>query len=232
MAHVWNKGLTKDSHTSILKISQTMRHRHIDNFAKWREHARRSGLLKSTYPEFPKNEDLAEFIGVVLGDGHIGALPRTESLRIVANSNNKGFVTRYAKLVEKIFAKKPNVKKRNGSEAMNITIYERHISRRLGIPSGARGKIVNRIPRWITENRKMIIPFLRGLYEAEGCYSVHKPTYTYKMFFSNRNDSLLELVFRLVTKLGFHPHVSKYSVQISKKHEVQKFKDLIEFRRY
>ena len=47
-----------------------------------------------------------------------------------------------------------------------------------------------------------------------------------------KNISMLENVFELVSKLGFHPHKSKCMIQISRKEEVFKFLDLIEFRKY
>ncbi|MCD6270358.1 hypothetical protein J7J23_01095 [bacterium] len=70
------------------------------------------------------------------------------------------------------------------------------------------------------------------MYEAEGSFCVHKPTYTYKFLFANRNKSLLENVYRILKILGFHPHKSKYKIQISKKGEVYKIKELIKFRQY
>jgi len=43
---------------------------------------------------------------------------------------------------------------------------------------------------------------------------------------------MLENVFRLVSKIGFHPHKSRDMIQLSRKEEVLKFLDLIEFRKY
>ncbi len=77
-----------------------------------------------------------------------------------------------------------------------------------------------------------MIRYLRGLYEAEGSHSVHLPTCTYKVQFSNRNVSMLENVFILVSRPGFHPHRSKYQIQLSRKEEVFKFLSLIKFRKY
>ncbi len=88
------------------------------------------------------------------------------------------------------------------------------------------------IPYWIINNKSYLKRYLRGLYEAEGSFCVHKPTYTYKFLFANRNESLLQSVYRGLKILGFHPHKSKYQIQISKKEEVFKIKDLIKFRQY
>jgi hypothetical protein len=232
MKKAWNKGLTKENSISVRKISKTMQSKRIDNFKKWRDSQKEYGKIKSAYPSFKKSKELAELIGVVLGDGHIGKLARTESLRIVGNASNQGFTDRYANIIEQVFKKKPHVAKRGTSNANNITIYEKNISKRLNIPSGPRAGLDFPVPVWILSKKVYKLSYLRGLYEAEGCYSVHEPTYTHKFTFSNRNESLLMNVFTLVSALGFHPHRSKYQIQVSRKEEVQKLKNLLEFRRY
>lgn len=232
MTRAWNKGLTSETSVSVKKISETMRRRKIDNFFQWREEMKRNGLIKREYLSLQKNGNLAELIGVILGDGNIYKFPRTECLRIVSNTSHKGFVDRYAKIVERIFFKKPHVAERSDSNATNITIYEKNISKRLGIPTGSKKDLLIVVPKWILNNQKYIQRYLRGLYESDGSHSVHKATYTYKFIFSNHNQSLLDTVFRLLKKLGFHPHMTKNAVQISRKAEVQKAVDLLQFRNY
>jgi hypothetical protein len=100
------------------------------------------GKIKSIYSEFQKNADLAELMGVVLGDGHIQKFPRTERLLIFSNSTNKGFVKRYEKLVKSIFHKQPYVYKQKQSNCTRISLYEKHISKRLGVPFIVRAKIL------------------------------------------------------------------------------------------
>jgi len=209
-----------------------MRKKHVDNFSAWREQMKKDGKIKTTYPPLKKDGNLAELLGVILGDGNIYKFPRTEALRIVGNASHQGFVDRYAKLVGIVFKKKPHVAKRKNSNAANITIYEKNISKRLGIPTGSKRDLQVVIPRWILEKEGYICRYLRGLYESDGSYSVHNPTYTHKFMFSNKNRSLLNAVFTLLKKLGFHPHMSNHAVQISKKEEVQKIKNLLQFRSY
>jgi hypothetical protein len=228
----WAKGQTKETNLSVKKISDTMKRRKIDNFKKWRDKMKAEGKIKSKYPAFKKDGNLAELIGVTLGDGHICAYARTEELRIISNSNNPGFINRYAKIIEKIFDKKTTIIYIPNQNAARIGIYEKNISKRLGIPTGARGDLEISVPHWILSKKCYIIRYLRGLYEAEGSHSVHLPTCTYKVQFSNSNRSMLENVFVLVSKLGFHPHKSKNQIQLSKKEEVFKFMDVIEFRKY
>lgn len=228
----WNKGLTKFTDVRVLKISTTFKRKGVDNFKSWRTRMRDEGKMISAYPEFKKDGDLAELIGVVLGDGHIRKYPRTEELSIFSNSNNKGFVKRYSSLIEKIFNKKPVCTLHSSKNCIRIRIYQKNIQKRLFVPYSPRAKLEIVIQGWILSNKQYIVRYLRGLYEAEGCFCVHKGTSTYKMLFSNRNVSMLKNVFFLVKKLGFHPHSSKDQIQISRKNEVYKFKKLIKFRQY
>jgi len=193
-----------------------------------------TGKIKTSYPSLRKNGDLAELIGVVLGDGHICVYPRSEELRLISNSNNPGFIKRYALSMEKIFKKKPYVISSRFTNSTKIGFYEKFISKRLGISSGARKNLKIVIPNWIFQSKRYMIRYLRGLYEAEGSHCIHLPTSTYKLFFSNKNQSMLNNVFTLLGKLGFHPHMSKkhYSVQLSKKEEVLRAIKLMEFRKY
>lgn len=98
----------------------------------------KEGRIKTDYPPLEKSGDLAELIGVTLGDGHIGRFPRSEVLAIFSNANNPGFVQRYATLIEKIFNKKPYIAKQKGSNCIKISIYQKNISERLDIPAGRR----------------------------------------------------------------------------------------------
>ncbi len=228
----WNKGLTKETNHSLMKTSRTMKMRKIDNFYEWRERMKQAGIMKSSYPTFTKDGDLAEFIGVILGDGHIEIFPRTERLELFSNASNLGFVNRYKLFMKNIFSKNPLVVKRSNAQCIKLSLYQKNISRRLGIFAGARKNRKIMVPAWILRNSSFLIRYLRGLYEAEGSFCVHQSTSTYKFLFSNRNSSLRMNVYNGMKKLGFHPHKSGYQIQISRKEEAYRAKDLLGFRRY
>jgi hypothetical protein len=232
MPRGWNKGLTKDTNLSVQRISETMKKRKIDNFAEWRREAIATGHIRTKFSSLRKNGVLAELIGVILGDGHIQTFPRTERLLIFSNSNNTGFVERYAGMVERIFAKKPYVKKMIGKNCTRISIYENQISKRLAIPAGSRASLPARVPRWILAKRGYVVRYLRGLFEAEGSHSVHLPTGTYKFAFANRNPHLLHIVYRLMKGLGFHPSIGRDRVQLSRREEVFRAMKMLKFRKY
>lgn len=209
-----------------------MRAQKVSNFHFWMEQMKKEGKIKSTYLKFQKNGDLAELIGVVLGDGHLQKFPRTERLLIFSNSNNRGFVKRYEQLVKDIFEKQPYVYKQKNENCIRISIYEKKIQQRLGVPYSPRKNLKITVPRWILAKDEYVVRYLRGLYEAEGSTSFHAKTYTHKLDFANANQSMLANVYRLMKRLGFHPHRDETRVQISRREEVVNAIALLHFRDY
>ncbi len=191
------------------------------------------GKIKSKYCAFEKDGDLAELMGAALGDGHIHVFPRTEELRITFHADDIDLVERYKNIIARVFGKTPKIiPGSNGVRSMKISIYEKHISKRLGVPTGNRRYLDIKVPKWILRNKVFIKRYLRGLYEAEGSFCVHPPTSTYKLIFTNFNDSMLTNVKILLEKLGFHPHRSSVMIQLSRKEEVFKAIQVLEFRKY
>jgi len=214
------------------KISETMRARGLDNFKHWRDEMKKRGLIKTEYPSLVHDGNLAELIGTTLGDGHLYKHDRCDSLRIVGDAKKMSFVNRSADLIEFVFKKKPSIVKVRASNAMTVTIYEKHLAKRLGLPHGSRAQYEYRVPSWIRKDKGYIARFLRGLYEAEGSIGHHPGTYTHKLVFANTNPHLLALVAELVRTLGFTVSVSTTRVQVSRKAEVQDLENLLQFRRY
>ena len=131
-----------------------------------------------------------------------------------------------------VFGKKPAVKKRSYSFATDIVLYERHIAHRLGLKTGEKTHRPFTLPSWVRRNKTYRLAFLRGLYETDGWLAHHEPTYTHKFAFSNVNQSLLDVAYELVAGLGFHPHRTRTSVQVSRKNEVAKLSKIVHFREY
>lgn len=232
MHRSWSKGFTKDTHPSVLKISRTMKRRGLDNFKSWRDDMKKLGVIRNEYPPLEKNGDLAELIGVILGDGYIAKFPRTDLLTIACNSEDIELIERYASIVRRVFGKQPTLPKMRNENCVQIKIYQKKIAERLALPYSPKKNKKFPVPRWILNEKQYILRYLRGLYEAEGSFCVHLPTSTYKLLFSNRNASLLKNVMYCLKLLGFHPHFSSHQVQLSRKAEVYAAKEVIQFRRY
>lgn len=228
----WSRGLTKHTNHSVAKISRTFKRKKIDNFARWRSAAREKGIIPKSYPPLKKNSNLAFLIGLTLGDGNVHRFRRTESIRITLGTDKPTLWKYAAIIVGKVFKKKPTVRKVGSSNCVTITLYQNLISERLDIPPGNRAKLYVVVPKWILAKKEYVVRYLRGLYEAEGSFCVHRPTGTYKFLFCNKNNSMIHNVWKLMTSLGFHPHISSHKVQISRKSEVYEAMKVLGLRKY
>lgn len=228
----WNKGLTKFDSEGVKKISDTFKQKRIDNFDTWRKNARRKGIIPRTEIPLERDTSLAFLIGLTLGDGNISKMERTECLRITLGTDKPKLWQYAVRIINRVFHKKPSVYKRSNSECMNITLYQNSLSKRLGIPCGARGKLKIKLPSWIWKDDKFLLAATKGLFEAEGSRSIHEPTYTYNLSFSNTNPSLLDEVEKTIMHFGFHPERRLKAVRIRRKSEFFAFQDLIRFRKY
>ena len=228
----WNKGKTKATDLSVRKISETMKLKHIDNFAKWRAEAKLSGVVPESSKELKKSDDLAFLVGLILGDGNIYKFPRTECLRITLGTDKPKLAFYVVNIMENVFRKTPSMIKRNSSNCYNITFCQKNLSHRLEIPSGARRKLEIKLPSWVWTKDSYLLSALRGLFKAEASYCVHEKTCTYNFEFSNRNFYLLNEVEKGLKMLGFHPERRIYAVRLRKKKEAIEFRELIKFRTY
>lgn len=228
----WCTGKTKETDSSVRKISETFKRKKIDNFKEWRVEAKRTGKIPNSYPAFKKDESLAFLIGLVLGDGHIDKFPRTEKLSIALGTDKPDLISFTVPVVEKVFNKTPVVSKAKESNMVRINLYQKYISKRLGVPSGNKGRAVIAIPGWIYRSKKYSLAYLRGLYEAEASLCIHLPTCTYNFAFTNRNPSLLGNVNFLLRRLKLHPEVRSVAIRLRRKKEVKYFESLINFRNY
>jgi hypothetical protein len=228
----WISGRNKENDSRAKKISETFKRKKIDNFAKWRQLARKNGLIPETNHPLKKTTNLAFLIGLILGDGNINVMARTECLRITLGTDKPKLWKYTVKVIENVFNKKPSAHKRNDSNCMNIDIYQQNLSSRLGIPSGARKNLEIKLPTWIWSNKKMLISAIKGLFEAEGSFSIHLKTYTYNLSFSNLNKSLLDEVEKALKNWGFHPERRIDAVRLRRKAETFEFQKMIGFRAY
>lgn len=192
---------------------------------------------------FPKkDEKLAEFIGIVLGDGNLNAYKkgkrsRTYMVRIAGHSiDDYKYMTKYvASLASNLFKCKASIYIRPNCNGIYVTIYGKKIieffsSMKL-IPGD---KIKNKllIPKWIFRRKSFMKACLRGLYDTDGSIYELLPNWPglYQLNFDNYNFGMLKQVRNLLIKLGFHPsriHGTKTKngtkIDLTRKGEIKKF---------
>jgi len=181
----------------------------------------------------PKHsQELAELIGVVLGDGNISKFSRCQRLAISCNSAHKKYIGHISRLVEEIFNKKPSLIRRSKANCIDIYLYLQDIDKALGLPSGNKIKNSVEIPEWIFKNKEYLKKCLKGLFETDGHYGLNKKSYVEYIQFCNESESLNKSVFRALRNLDYLPQVpgSNY-VRLAKKVQVRQFIKEMAFQR-
>lgn len=189
------------------------------------------------YVHFPKQStELAEFVGILLGDGNINAYKkgkkvRTYHIKIAGDyKTDKGYHIEYIKpLCEKLFqinAREIRLIKQN--ERFIVMYGKRLIEffREMGINPG--DKIVNQstIPEWVYKRKSYIRACLRGLIDTDGSVfrMSRKDPNLIRISFKNANRVLLDDAREAFTGLGFHPSkVTWRTIFISRQSEIRKY---------
>jgi len=186
-------------------------------------------------PEFSLN--LAEFIGIMLGDGSIGRLQTSITLNSIKDLDYSRYVI---KLCKSLFGHEPKVRKRNNANALEIYYNGASLTNlliKLGLVQGNKVKNQVGVPNWIKLDTKYRIYCLRGLMDTDGGIFIHKynvggKTYSYpKANFSNHSIPLLTFVYETLKELEFHPKMVKNVVNkgvwLYNSHEIEKYLDIV-----
>jgi len=128
---------------------------------------RYGGFLKPFYtPEF--SPDLAEFVGILLGDG---GLTKKQWFITVNSIADAGYVNFLLELTEKLFKFKPSLYKRKESNAVVIRGSGKksiEFFTKIGLKIGNKVKQQVKIPEWIKESKSLRLSCLRGLMDTDG----------------------------------------------------------------
>ncbi|MHB8155597.1 MAG: LAGLIDADG family homing endonuclease [Candidatus Omnitrophota bacterium] len=173
--------------------------------------------------------ELAEFIGIMLGDGGL----TNYQLNITLNSQTDREYLLYVKnLLEKLFHIQPSVMLRKKENAARIVASGRNLVellKRYGLKVGNKVRQSVDIPAWVLRKNEFAIACLRGLMDTDGCcyayaHNVNKKRYyNFGLCFTNASLPLLKSVYTILEKNGYHPCVASRRVYVHRKNEIAKY---------
>jgi len=182
-----------------------------------------------------KSNLLAEFVGIMIGDGSIN----NYSVRVTLDSYaDKEYIHYVKALVENLFGIKPRLYIHKKFRAVDVVVQSRNLvefCNTIGLKTGNKIKNNADIPSWIKENKKFSIACIRGLVDTDGClfkhnYSVNNKVYHYnKIAFTNKCPLVLQSFYKILIKLGFHVRITKdgNDVRIDRKDDIVKYLKVI-----
>lgn len=181
-------------------------------------------------PEF--SEELAEFVGIMLGDGGMSDHQFTVTLNRVTDGRYFGFVE---KLIKGLFDVSVTFYAHKKSLAQRVVVSRvalvRYLVRVVGLHEGSKVRQQVDIPFWVKENKHYSIACLRGLIDTDGCIILHQylskgKRYCYKKIgFTSRSYPLLQSASAILLILGIKHRIMKNSwdIRIEAKEEVKKY---------
>ncbi len=187
----------------------------------------KNGLKLISLPK--NNSDLAELIGICLGDGCAWGYQTSITL---GTENDKTYIPYVVELIKKIFPEVFVSIIHKKSKCLDIRINSKVVTdflKTMGIVSHNK-----QVPGWILENLNFVKSCIRGLIDTDGTFIIHKysvkgKTYEYlKISFTNRSENLLNFLHQGLRSLGINSYRSyKYQVWIHDQKEVRKYLDLV-----
>ncbi len=177
--------------------------------------------------------ELAEFIGIMLGDGGMSAYQVSVTLHSIDDLEYGKFV---ATLMQKLFGVAPSVYMRKNMLAYNIVLARKKAVEylcSLGLVTGNKVLQQIRIPAWILENEAFSLACLRGLMDTDGSvylhqYKVSGKQYKYKkLCFSSASAPLRNDVQLILHRFGSAATCSGTNVRIDAVKDVQRYMRVI-----
>lgn len=199
------------------------------------EWAKKIGFVTRKEIKYPdKLALLAEFIGIMLGDGGTSS---NYQATIAFNMHGDRDYARYIQgVITKLFSisSKLCIREYKSSSYVvvsGISLVE--FLEKLGIKKGNKVKNQIGIPKWIFERKEYQSACLRGLFDTDGCVYNHKykikgKEYSFvKLAVTSYSEPLRNDVKLIFENLGFSPKLYKKRVYLYKKREVNRYFETI-----
>ena len=193
-----------------------------DNWGKSKGGLNSSGSLK-IIAKPQESKELAELIGIILGDGHVHSYikdkkVRCYSIKIAGDSrNDKNYLLNYVSpLVFKLFKDQPKIVYAKKINEMFIVSYSKNMVGFLnekGLKSGNKKINEQTIPNWILSNNSYLVSCLRGLFDTDGSVSFSN-RYGYGNYYPTisiafKSKRLIVDVMEILQMLGLKPTITR-----------------------
>lgn len=210
------EGRSKGGHNALLMHQQN----HLTKFK-----------IAKKIDRIKRDEILAEFLGVLFGDGHVGEYQTTITLDAETDIEYIGYLVG---LIEENFKIIPALRKRKLARAVEICISSVAFSKLMvhhGMVSGNKIKSDFRIPQWIITSPVFLKAFIRGLFDTDGSVYLERKkvkgkTYVYRcLIITSASESLRADIVTAFRSLNFSPTntTTQQSVFLRKKADVKRY---------
>lgn len=189
-------------------------------YLKPRYLAKRINITLPTY-----STKLAEFVGIMLGDGHISHCPAQFYISI--SELDKGYPLHVANLLSDLFHTHVTFtcRQKKQTKLVNIMISSVDLVKHLvtlGLKSSNKVKAQVNVPGWIRKNKHYHKPFIRGLFDTDG--SIYNLKFGVQIAFCNCSQPLLKTTRQMLIEQKYHPSkISGHKFYLTKQNDLRKY---------
>jgi len=186
-----------------------------------------SFALQRDIREPKKSEALAEFFGILLGDGGISLRQVIISLD---SQDDREYVPFVAELSHKLFGVAPSRLKRSMYRLTTVVISRTSLVTYLkknGLKVGNKVRQQVGVPSWILKDARFARAVVRGLMDTDGCifnecHRIKKKLYCYpRISFVNHSKPLRDAVYQTLRKNNFTPAIrNDRAVTLEKREDI------------
>lgn len=166
-----------------------------------------------------RSRNLAEFFGIMLGDGHVG----TYQTFVTLGTKEYNYVCYVQALMTTLFKVPATIyQRKNGFHDVYIGSVE--LTRWLIAEGLVSNKVAAQVgvPNWLFGKEAYMCSFLRGFFDTDG--SVYKLRYGVQLSFTNKSVPLLLALQAMLRRLGYRvSELSSDCIYITKRDDVERF---------
>ncbi len=206
----------------ILGLSEQAVFKRLERLGiKTQPHLKKNYLKKRIDVKVPSkySRDLAEFFGIMLGDGHVSHFQVVVSL----GNKEKKYAEYVRFLIKKIFKTNVKISLRNNGYR-DVYLGSVDVTSWLLKQGLVHNKVKSQVdvPLWIFLKNNFMKRFLRGFFDTDG--SVYKLKYGIQISFCNRSLPILKSLQLMLKKLEYSPSsISSYNLYLTKREDVARF---------
>lgn len=188
--------------------------------------------IKNTKKEIKNpilNTNLAEFLGIIAGDGHISGISYEVSITGHMVLDREFIMEKVCPLFVNLFDIQPHIQIQPNYNKIKCLVYSKALATFLNkdydLPIGAK-KNVLRVPKKIMKNKKLTYAFIRGVFDTDGSFHRHHKKDAALELISGYKNFLNDLAI-ILESIKFHPSVGKKRLFLYRKEEIDRFFNLI-----
>lgn len=183
----------------------------------------------------PFSKKLAEFVGIVMGDGGITKAQITITLH---RDDDRAYGKFVVMLIKRLFYVPVGTYFHKNYAAVNFVVSRTELvkfcTEKLGLKVGNKVKQQIDIPNWIKQNRRYSVSCVRGLIDTDGSifthsYRVNGKLYSYKkLSFTTHSQPLRQSVYSILRRSGLNPRLARnVDVRLDSKEDMRKYFQII-----